>query len=546
MQRQMALLLPILAAVGIAPAMGQDRTEETPAIQAGAPTPRFPIQRFSVEGNTLLAAADIERGLAPFTGPSKDFADVQRALEQLESLYRVRGFNTVYVSVPEQELEKGVVRLRVVEGRIGKVTVEGNRYFGAENIRRALPMLREGDAPVARRLSENIQLANENPAKEVEVVLGLGDREGDVNARVKVKDERPWRLVATLDNTGSKATGQHRLGVSFQHNNIADTDQSLSLSYMTSPDKPEGVRVDVYSVGYRIPLYRLGDSIELLYANSTVGVPSTSPSLAGGLGIVGKGSIYSARYNWLLPRQGEYASRVVLALDERDMDSACRIGGSPLTGASGCEPYRVQPFSATYVGRWQQPDRVAGFSLGVATNIGGSSAASYDLASGNRNAPTGFTVWRMSGTVAQVLPKDWQLRVSGQAQFTDKPLVPTEQIGLAGSTAVRGYLERIVATDEGHVVQAEIYTPELAGKLSIPGSLRALAFYDFAAGRDYRSAGRSRVSIASAGVGLRYTYSKTVSWRFDFANILDTHSTAPGTDPVDTGWRGHFSLNVGF
>lgn len=526
-------------------AAGQNNA--APATPAGVPTPRFAIQRFAVEGNSLIPTAVIESALAPFTGASRDFADVQKALETLENLYRVKGFNTVYVSVPEQELEKGVVRLKVVEGKIGKVTVEGNEHFSAENIRRSLPMLKEGEAPNATRLSENVQLANQNPSKAVEVLLGVGDKEGDVNARIRVKDERPWRLVASLDNTGTIATGRHRLGISFRHNNMFDRDQSFSLAYTTAPQKPQGVQVNIYSLGYRIPLYGLGDSIELLYAKSTVGVPSSSPSLAGGLGIVGKGTIYGIRYNWLMPREGEYTSRLVFALDARDMDSSCTAAdGSKLTGVAGCEPYRVRPLSVTYQGNWQQENCAIGFGIGLSGNVGSSSKRSYDLASSNREAPTGFLVWRANASFVQALPQDWQVRVNGQMQFSSKPLVPTEQIGLAGSTAVRGFLERVISTDEGHYFQNELYTPELANKLSLPGSLRALAFYDFARGVNRRGPAYNRFGISSAGIGLRYAYSKDINWRLDLAHIINNHSPAVGVANIDSQWRGHFSLTVGF
>lgn len=512
-------------------------------------SPRFVIERFEILGNSLLARGDIDRTLAVHAGGERSFADVQRAVEALEGMYRRHGYNTVYVAVPEQELEKGVVRLRVVEGRIAKVLVEGNTVFSDDNVRAALPQLKEGEAPVATRLSENVQLANENPAKQVEVLLGVGEREGEVNARIKVKDEKPWRVAATLDNTGTEATGQHRLGVSVQHNNLFDADQSASFSYTTAPNKPAGVDVDIYSIGYRLPLYRLGDSIELLYANSTVGVPSSSPSLAGGLGIVGKGNIFSARYNWLLPRQGEYSSRVIVAIDERAMESACTTaGGNKLTGTAGCEDYRVRPLSLTYAGRLEQSERAVSFSIGAARNIGASSERTYTLASGNRQASTNFGVWRLGASLLQVLPADFQLRLAGQGQFAAGPLVPTEQIGLAGSQAVRGFVERAVASDQGYFVQSELYTPELAGLTSLPGSLRGLAFFDLANGRSFDQAGgqRATAAISSAGLGLRYAYDKNVNWRFDLARIIDSHTATAGGSPIDSGWRGHFSVLVGY
>jgi hemolysin activation/secretion protein len=513
-----------------------------------AQTPSFVIERFNVLGNKLISQADIDLALQPFAGASRTFADVQRAVETLENLYRRSGYTTAYVAVPEQELNKGIVHLRVVEGRIAKVLVEGNEVFSEENIRASLPALRENESPMAMRLSENIQLANENGSKQVEVLLSAGDNEGDINARIKVKDEKPWRISSTLDNTGNEATGQHRLGVAFQHDNLFDADQTLSMAYAMSPNKPESTKVDVYSLGYRIPLYRLGDSIDFLYAKSSVDVPSTSPSLAGALGIVGRGDIYSLRYNWLMPRQGEYASRVIFALDERNMDSSCKSAGQQLVGVAGCEPYRVRPVTASYSGRWEQPSRIASFGIGVSRNVAASSSESYVLASGGRDAPNYFTVARGNFGLAQGLPADWQIRLAGQVQWAKDALVPTEQLGIAGSQAVRGFTERAVALDAGYYIQNELYTPDLAALTSAPGSLRALAFYDVGGGRNVGvpSTLQSNSAISSAGLGLRYVYAKYFNWRLDLAHIIDSQAATSNGAPIDTGWRGHFSLNVGF
>src|SRR5215217_7579276 len=85
---------------------------------------RFEIARFDVQGNTLLPAARIDQLLAPFTGKTRDFGDVQRALEALEGAYHAQGYNVVTVELPEQELNRGVVLLRVVETKIGRVGVK--------------------------------------------------------------------------------------------------------------------------------------------------------------------------------------------------------------------------------------------------------------------------------------------------------------------------------------------------------------------------------------------------------------------------------------
>lgn len=94
------------------------------AQDTSALVPRFAIQRFEVTGNTLLPAAELARAVSPFTGAAREMPDVQRAVEALTEAYRERGYTMVRVTVPEQDITGGVVRLQVQQGRIGKVTVE--------------------------------------------------------------------------------------------------------------------------------------------------------------------------------------------------------------------------------------------------------------------------------------------------------------------------------------------------------------------------------------------------------------------------------------
>jgi len=196
----------------------------------------FDIVRFQIEGNSILPAERVQQLVAPFVGQRRNYGDVQKALEALEGEFRRLGYGTVQVYVPEQELTTGVVRLQVSQGVVGKVAITGNKYFNNENVRASLPNLKEGTAPNMRRLSENVQLSNENPAKQVEVTLGVSEEEGKVDIKVDVKEENPQRVYLTLDNTGTKGSGKHRVGVSYQNANVGNSDQVLTLAYTTAAD----------------------------------------------------------------------------------------------------------------------------------------------------------------------------------------------------------------------------------------------------------------------------------------------------------------------
>ena len=83
----------------------------------------------------------------PLRAAQRDFSDIARAVEALEAAYHERGYSAVQVQLPEQELERGVVRLSVLQTPLGKVAISGNTYVDEANVRRALPALREGETP---------------------------------------------------------------------------------------------------------------------------------------------------------------------------------------------------------------------------------------------------------------------------------------------------------------------------------------------------------------------------------------------------------------
>jgi hemolysin activation/secretion protein len=105
-----------------------------------------------IEGATLVSAGEIESATRGFTGANKDFADVQRALEVIERLDTSKGYSAVQVILPEQELNKGEVTFKVVEAKVGKIIVEGNKFFDEANVRASLPSLVAGSSPNVDRI----------------------------------------------------------------------------------------------------------------------------------------------------------------------------------------------------------------------------------------------------------------------------------------------------------------------------------------------------------------------------------------------------------
>jgi len=491
------------------------------------PAPKFDINRFALSGNTLLPAEEVERIVAPFVGPQRDFGDIQRALEALERAYRDLGYSVVQVSLPEQDITQGVVRFRVVQGRVAKIAIEGNKHFDDANVRRSLPSVKEGETPNSKAIARNLQLLAEHPAKQTHVLLRSGAAQDQIDVNIKVTDEKPWRVILSLDNTGASETGYLRAGVGYQHSNLFNRDHSLNAQYITSPTELDKVRI--YGVGYRIPYYGLNSALDLIAGYSDV----SSGTVQGLFDVSGSGTIFGARWNYYLPKWGELEQKLTAGLDYRAFKNDVLLAGQGLV-----PDITVHPVSLTYSGVLRGAASELSFYAAGSTNIpGGNDGTDADFnqvkpgypSAARAGATASYTIFRYGANYVRAFAKEWQARAAFNGQYTTDALTSGEQFGVGGPDSVRGYLLREVANDQGHTAQLEVYTPNLASAVGLHDNYRAklLAFYDFGSVRRNHALPGEQTGkfIASAGVGLRVGYGKSVSLRLDVAQILKDSGT---------------------
>lgn len=530
---------------------------------AGAPvddSPRFEIRRFVFDGASLISPEDLRAATAVFTGAGRTFADVQRALETVERAYSEAGYNAVQVALPEQELERGEVRFQIVEAKIGRVLVEGNKFFDEASIRRSVPALVPGRSPNINEISRSLRVANESPAKQATVLLRSGQEEATVDAVVRVVDEKPTKYSLTVDDTGSRQTGRLRVGFGLQNANFFGYDDVLTLQYVTAPytdfvDKDGEVerfsllpsrKVTILGAGLRIPLYGRGDSIDLSagYSNVNSGV------VASLFSITGQGVVMGARYTHNLDRLGDYEHRISYALDYRSYDNkGVRLVGDP-NNTQLIPDITVHPFSALYSGLWRLRNSETGFSFGFVLNLPGANDGRHANFCASRNngigecAEANYEIWKWALNHNHVLPLDWQMRFGMNGQLTSDMLVSGEQFGLGGADSVRGFSEREITNDKGYRGTVEIYTPDFGGRTGVAGArMRALAFVDWGGVRRLEPgpAEPHGQHIWSAGAGIRFSRGTNVALRFDYAIVGGQGGVQSNDDQ-----RFHFSLSFVF
>ena len=502
--------------------------------EAAPDAPRFEVRRFAVEGNSVLAPATVDELLAPYTGPARTFANVQGAVEALQQAYARAGFGAVQVSLPEQRVEGGIVRVVVSEPPLTAVTIEGNSHFDTASVRRSLPALRRGVTPNTEDLASQIRLANENPARRLTVELQR-DPAGGIEATISVRDEKPWKVGAMLDDTGTPATGRLRTGVFFQHADVAGLDHVLTAQYVTSPEHVE--EVTIAALNYRVPIARLGDSVDLYAVHADV-----DSGVVGDLFTVrGRGSVLGVRYQHNLAPTAALRHRLNVGFEQRRLDNQVGpIGGSPDLLAD----VTLHPASVGYTATWTAARSAVELGTTLVRNIPGHAhGRAEDFEAARTGARAGYALVRWSAALAHDLPGEWQVRIAGDGQATRDALVAGEQFGIGGQDSVRGFLEREISNDQGWRASIELRSPDFGARLGAGVAAQALLFHD--RGRVWRNHAlpgeTTSASIASVGVGLRLALAPSTTARVDLAHVLRGAGVRPrGEDSA------HFSVGVAY
>jgi len=217
-----------------------------------------------VEGNTVLPGEKIDGILTNYTGTTVSIERLKEGLGKLQLLYRNLGFVTVSVSLPQQRLTNGVVRVRVIEGKLARINVTGNRYFSTNNVRRALPGVSTNVLLNARWFQPELDRANNNIDRQIYPSVSPGAEPGATDLTLKVKDRLPLHAHFEINDKATPGTPPLRIDTAVQYNNLWQREQQFGLEYNFSPQsfksfdtEPrfyEQPSIASYSSFYRIPL----------------------------------------------------------------------------------------------------------------------------------------------------------------------------------------------------------------------------------------------------------------------------------------------------
>jgi len=227
------------------------------------PPPTLAVKTYRIEGNTVLLPQDFGV-LSNYTGTNVTVPRLREGLGKVQLRYRELGFPTISVTLPQQRITNGLIRVKVVEGRLSQIRVTGNEYFSSNNVRRALPSLTTNILLNTKWFQPELDQANQNRDRQIYPVIEPGLEPGTSDLTLKVKDRFPLHGRFEINDKSAPGTPLLRSDTAIQYGNLWQLEHQIGIDYNFSPQEykssaeangfpPDLPQVASLSGFYRIP-----------------------------------------------------------------------------------------------------------------------------------------------------------------------------------------------------------------------------------------------------------------------------------------------------
>ncbi len=435
-----------------------------------------------VVGIKSLQSQDFATVADQYVGRQLNRAELQQLARAIADTARSRGFIFASAAIPPQELEVGILEVRLEEGTIDEVRIEGTENRKVRSILSRIV----GPSPTKVEVERAILLAGDVPGISISRTRYI--REGNRGVLlVRAKEDRSSGEVR-LDNYGRDSTGPLRARLSLELNGLLASDDTVSVNAITNPVDPKEL---VYVSGS----YGIGLGDNGITANLSAGTGRTEPGgRAPGFESVGRSDFVSASITVPLIRS-----------NEANLHASAEIAYLTVNQdyiAFGLQKDDIVTFTASAWGNMRVAGGRMSAGVSIAQGLGIFGATEINDPLSSRLEGSGrFTRLNSWLNFSRDLGGDFSIRAAMNAQWASRPLLSSQTIGIGGPSFGRGFDFSERTGDSGILGSLELRR-NFEDPLPFVDWAQAFGFVDGGYVNDHRD-NRGGSALYSAGGGIR-------------------------------------------
>jgi hemolysin activation/secretion protein len=477
------------------------------------------VREFRLTGNSVFSDQELAAVLEPYAGRALATEELLDARDAVTRLYIERGYVSSGAVIPDQEVVGGVIEIRIVEGTLGEITVNGLKTLQPSFVEERIRL--GGGPPLnVNQLRERIQLLLNDPAIDrVNARLGPGRQLGEAYLEVDVEEAPPYRTDLIISNDRPPSIGAEGAEMIVTFGNLLGRSDPLRVGL----EKSSGL-TDV-EANYSVPV--TADDLRLFAAGEVANSEVVEEPFND---IDVESDFASIEVGTSSPLWRRVDEELVVGASLEYEQSTTFLLGRRFSFSPGVQDGRSKVTALRLAQQWQRRGIDQVIAIRSTKSIG---LPILDATENPGNLPDGrFFAWLGQGQYVRRLNEaDWQLALRGDLQLTPDPLLPIEQIEIGGLETVRGYRTNQLVTDNGWVVSAEVRIP--LGRLRLPylspgvddGLVQIVPFVDAGGGWNNNFPDPDSNVLYSIGTGLRWQLNERVSASLDygypFVNVDD-------------------------
>ena len=337
---------------------------------------------------------------------------------------RQSGLMLAKAILPAQEIESGVVLIRVFVGKFGGVDSDANVLYSNSIVQHPFDGVK-GDAVNIDFVESKVLRLSDMPGFTASAVFKPGNALGETRITIKAVNEDPVSYFAQADNYGVESTGEARLLLGVKVNNITGHIDRLSVDALKtfSPGDLRNARL-TYEITHPDLVHTLG----LAFSKTSYDVKDEAVAALGIEGDTEIGEIF-LRSQWVRTRNLNVVSQFGLAEKRSNVDF------TEFNISRGVD--RLTVFEAALVAD-AVDTRFRGIHRGSLTFSHGDGEI-LNIINGEQVLSGQFNKISASYSRLQSIVRNNSLLLHFNGQYSDDLLSSLERMSLGGPYTVRAY-----------------------------------------------------------------------------------------------------------
>ena len=182
---------------------------EEPKSQAIPEGVSFTLKEVTVTGSTIFKPEVFTPIYSPYLGKTVTYKDLEEIMTKIMAKYKALGYLTTTAYLPEQDITGGKVEIKIIEGKMGDLSVEGNKYFKTALIKDYIHV-KKNELLNINTLQRDILRINKNPDLELGTVISAGKEPETSDITLKATESFPYHFGVGWDTLGTRLIGKDR------------------------------------------------------------------------------------------------------------------------------------------------------------------------------------------------------------------------------------------------------------------------------------------------------------------------------------------------